>query len=86
MGKKRNPRQIKSNVNDTLNDAENLDDFEDICINTAIDTISATIAATSKNSNSDGITVFRSPSSARGKGTLMPAETFDACKHFIYRL
>ena len=32
--KKRNPRQIKSNVNDTLNDADNLDDFEDTCINT----------------------------------------------------
>ena len=38
-----------------MNDADNLDDFEDICINTAIDTISATIAYTSKNSDSDGI-------------------------------
>jgi len=34
-GQKRNPRQIKSNVNDTLNDAYNLEDFEDTCVNTA---------------------------------------------------
>ncbi len=53
--KKRNPRQIKSNENDTLNDADNLENFEDTCINTAIDTISATIASTSKNGNSDGM-------------------------------
>jgi len=53
------------------------------CINTAIDTISATIASTSKNGNSDGMTAYRAPSSARGKGTLMPAATFDACKLLI---
>jgi hypothetical protein len=49
--KKRNPRQIKSNVDDTRNDADNLDDFKDTCFNTAIDTISATIAFTSKKCN-----------------------------------
>jgi hypothetical protein len=60
-----------------LNDADN---FKDICVNTAIDTISATIASTSKNGNSDGMMTFRAQSSAWGKGTLMPAATFDACK------
>ena len=59
-----------------LNDA-------DIWINTAIDTISATIASTSKNGNSDGMIAFRAQSSAWGKGTLMPAATFDACKLLI---
>jgi hypothetical protein len=45
--KKRNLRQIKSNINDTLNDADNLEDFEDTCVNTApIEIISATIACT----------------------------------------
>jgi hypothetical protein len=43
----------------------NLDDFED----TYIETISATIASTSKNS--------KAPSSARDKRTLMPAATFE---------
>jgi hypothetical protein len=66
-GKQRNSCQIKSNVIDTLNDADNLDDFEDICINTAIDTISVNIASKSKNSNYDGMIEFRAPSSARGK-------------------
>ena len=47
----------------------NLDDFED----TYIETISATIASKSKNSNSDG----KAPSSARDKRTLMPAATFE---------
>jgi hypothetical protein len=61
-----------------LNDVDN---FKDTCINTAIDTISATIASTSKNGNySDGMIAFRVQSSAWGKGTLMPAATFDACK------
>ena len=60
-----------------------MENFEDTCINTAIDTISATIASTSKNGNSDGMTAYRAPSSARGKGTLMPAATFDACKLLI---
>ena len=46
----------------------NLDDFEDTYINTSIDTISATIASTSKNSNSDGMIAFKAPSSARDKG------------------
>jgi len=55
----------------TLNDAVNLDDFEDTRINTSIDAISASIASTSKNSNYDRMTAFRAPSSARGKGTLM---------------
>ncbi len=59
------------------------DNFKDTCINTAIDTISATIAATSKNGNSDGTIAFRAQSSAWGKGTLMPAATFDACKLLI---
>jgi hypothetical protein len=63
-----------------LNDADN---YKDTCINTAIDTISATIASTSKNGNSDGMIAFRAQSSARGKGTLMPAATFDACKLLI---
>ncbi len=81
--KKRNPRQIKSNVNDTLNDADNFENFEDTCINTAIDTISATIASTSKNGNSDCIIAFRAPSSALGKVTLMVSTTFDACKLLI---
>ncbi len=63
----------------TLNDADNLENFEDTCINTAIDTISATIASTSKN----GIIAFRAPSSARGKVTLMASATFDACKLLI---
>jgi len=40
---------IKSNVNDTLNNDDNFENFENTCINTAIDTISATIASTSKN-------------------------------------
>jgi hypothetical protein len=80
--KKRNPRQIKSNDNDILNDADNFENFEDTCI-TVIDTISDTIASTSKNGNSDGMTAYRAPSSARGKGTLMPAATFDACKLLI---
>ncbi len=54
--KKRNPHQIKSNINDTLNDADN---WQDTCINSAIDTISsATIASKSKNFNSDGIIAF----------------------------
>jgi hypothetical protein len=44
-----------------------------ICIN------SDTIACSSKNGNSDGMRAFRAQSSARGKGTLMPAATF-ACK------
>ncbi len=60
-----------------------MENFEDTCINTAIDTISATIASTSKNGNSDGMTAYRAPSSARGKGTLMPAATFDRSCHFI---
>jgi hypothetical protein len=30
-GKKRNSRQIKSNVNDILNDADNFENFEDTC-------------------------------------------------------
>ena len=59
------------------------DNFKDTCINTAIDTISATIASTSKNGNSDGTIAFRAQSSAWGKGTLMPAATFDACKLLI---
>ncbi len=33
--------------NDTLNDADNLENFENTCINTAIVTISATIASSS---------------------------------------
>ena len=37
-------------LKNTLDDADNLDYFEEICINTTIDTISATIASTSKNS------------------------------------
>jgi hypothetical protein len=65
--KKRNPRQIKSNVNESLNNADNLENFEETCINTAIDTISTTIASTSKNSNSDCMTAYRAPSSAQGK-------------------
>jgi len=44
--------------------------------------ISATIAFTSKKSTSDGMIAFRAPS-ARGKGSLMPAATFDACKLLI---
>ncbi len=41
----------------SLNDADN---FKDTCINTSIDTISATIASTSKNGNySDGMIAFR---------------------------
>jgi hypothetical protein len=64
----------------SLNDADN---FKDTCINTAIDTISANIASTSKNVNSDGIKAFRVPSSARGKFTIVPAVTFDACKLLI---
>jgi hypothetical protein len=75
---KRNHRQIKSNVNDTLNDADNPEDFEEICFYTAIDTISATINATSKNSNSDHMIELRAPLSARGKITLIPAANFDA--------
>jgi len=71
------------NVNDTLNDADNFENFEDTCINTAIDTISAAIASTSKNGNSDGMIAFRAPSSARGKVTLMPSATFDGCKLLI---
>jgi len=63
-----------------LNDADN---FRDTCINTAIDTITATIASTSKNDNSDGMIAFRAQSSALGKGTLMLATTFDACKLLI---
>jgi len=51
-----------------------------LILNTAIDTISATIASTSKNCNSDGIIAFRVPSNAWSKGTLMPAATFDAWK------
>ncbi len=39
------------------NDADNLEDFEDTCINTAIDTISAIIC-----SNSDDKRAFRSRS------------------------
>ncbi len=65
------------NVNDTLNDADNFENFEDTCINTAIDTISAAIASTSKNGNSDGMIAFR------GKVTLMPSATFDGCKLLI---
>jgi hypothetical protein len=42
-----------------LNDADN---FKDTCINTAIDTISAT--SKSKNGNSDGMIAFRAQSSA----------------------
>ncbi len=30
-GKKRNSRQIKSNINDILNDADNFENFEDTC-------------------------------------------------------
>jgi hypothetical protein len=63
-----------------LNDADN---FKDTCINTAIENISATIASTSKNGNSDGMIAFRVQSNAWGKGTLMPAATFDACKLLI---
>ncbi len=44
-----------------LNDADN---FKDTCINTAINTISASIASTSKNGNSDGMISFRAQSSA----------------------
>ncbi len=40
------------------------DNFKDTCINTAIDTISATIASTSKNGNFDGMIAFRAQSSA----------------------
>ncbi len=47
------------------------------------DTISATIASTSKNGISDGMIAFRAQSSAWGKGKLMPAATFDACKLLI---
>jgi hypothetical protein len=61
-----------------------LNNFKDTCINTAIDTISATIASTSKNGNSDRMIAYRAPSIARGKeGTLMPAATFDACQLLI---
>ncbi len=59
-----------------LNDADN---FKDTCINTAI----YTIASKSKNGNSHGMIAFRVQSSAWGKGTLMPAATFDACKLLI---
>jgi hypothetical protein len=70
--------KIKSNVNDTPNYADNLEIFEDTCINTAIDTISATIASTSKNGNSDVMTAYRAPSSA-----ITSAATCDACKLLI---
>jgi hypothetical protein len=42
----------------TLNDSDNLDDFKDTCINTAIDAISATLASSSKNSDYDGMIAF----------------------------
>ena len=71
--KKRNPRVAIANNNDTLDDAENL---EDILEETPIASASKTASASSP----DGMISFRGPSSQRGKGTLMPTATFEACK------
>lgn len=52
----------------------------------AIDTIATNIASTSKAASaSDEIefTSFRAPSSKKGRGTLMPAATFNACNLLI---
>ena len=84
---KRNPRVAIANNNDTLDDAENLEDIlEETPINAPIDIIAetiASIASTSKTasaSSPDGMISFRGPSSQKGKGTLMPTATFEACK------
>ena len=83
---KRNPRVAIAN-NDTLDDVENLEDnLEETPINAPIDTIAETIAAiastskTASASSPDGMISFRGPSSQKGKGTLMPTATFEACK------
>ena len=86
--KKRNPRVAIANNNDTLDDAENLEDIlEETPINAPIDIIAetiASIASTSKTasaSSPDGMISFRGPSSQiYRKGTLMPTATFEACK------
>jgi hypothetical protein len=50
--KKRNPRVAIANNNDTLDDAENLENnFEETPINAPIDTIAETIASTSKTAS-----------------------------------